>query len=262
MQMEIVNYSLDVLPLLFFVAVTAGLLDTLAGGGGLLTVPALILTGVPPLAALGTNKMQGCIGTATASCMMFKNKKVAWGSVKHLMLSAFIGAAIGTTTVQFIRTDMLSFIIPVVLVCIATYFLISPTPAENPSNSKLKDWKYKNVIVPCIGYYDGMFGPGTGSFFALSGISCQGHNLLTSTAIAKTLNFSTNVASLTVFLIAGHIVWKIGLTMMLGQAIGAWLGSHCLFKINPTYLRGIIVVMCCGMLVKYCNSMGWFNAFL
>ena len=257
--MEFANFSIELLSILFFVAVVAGLLDTLAGGGGLISIPALILSGVPPLAALGTNKLQGSVGTATASYMMFKNKKVHWSSVKYLMLSAFIGAVIGTIFVQFINTEILSFVIPIVLLFIAVYFLLSPMPTENQGKPRLSNMKYKNIVVPFIGYYDGMFGPGTGSFFALSGVSCRGHDLITSTAVAKPLNFSTNVASLIVFLIAGHIVWVIGILMMFGQVLGAWLGSHCLFKINPVYLRGIVVMMCCGMLIKYAHSMGWVN---
>jgi len=255
--LELANYSLELLSLLFLVAVIAGLLDTLAGGGGLISIPALILSGVPPLAALGTNKLQGSMGTATATFMMLKNKKVGWDNVKYLMLTAFIGAVLGTIAVQFINADVLTFVIPIVLLFIAIYFLISPRPTETQGEPKLTNRKYKNIVIPCIGYYDGMFGPGTGSFFALSGVSCRGHDLITSTAVAKPLNFATNIASLIVFLIAGHIVWVVGILMMLGQVLGAWLGSHCLFKINPAYLRGIVVLMCSGMLIKYADSMGW-----
>jgi uncharacterized membrane protein YfcA len=217
------------------------------------------LSGVPPLAALGTNKLQGSMGTATATYMMFKNKRITWDNVKYLMLTAFLGAVIGTIAIQFINTDVLTFVIPIVLLFIAIYFLISPKPAKTRGEPKLSSRKYKNLVVPFIGYYDGMFGPGTGSFFALSGVSCQGHDLLTSTAVAKPLNFATNIASLFVFLIAGHIVWVVGILMMLGQVLGASLGSHCLFKINPTYLRGLVVLMCSGMLIKYADSMGWLN---
>ncbi len=256
--MEFSSYSIELLSFLFFVSVIAGLLDTLAGGGGLISVPALILSGIPPLAALGTNKLQGSMGTATASYMMLKNKKISWGNVKYLMFTAFIGAVFGTIVVQFINTDVLTFVIPIVLLFIAIYFLISPKPVETHGEPKLTNKMYKNIVIPFIGYYDGMFGPGTGSFFALSGVSCQGHDLITSTAIAKPLNFATNIASLIVFLIAGHIVWVVGILMMLGQVLGAWLGSHCLFKINPAYLRGIVVLMCSGMLIKYADSMGWF----
>ncbi len=256
--MDLAHYSIELLSLLFLVSVIAGLLDTLAGGGGLIAVPALILSGVPPLAALGTNKLQGSMGTATASYMMLKNKKIIWNNIKYLMLTAFIGAGLGTVVVQFINTDILEFIIPIVLLFIAIYFLISPKPVNDRAEPKLTNKKYNNIVIPFIGYYDGMFGPGTGSFFALSGVVCRGHDLITSTAIAKPLNFATNIASLMVFVVAGHIVWVVGILMMVGQVLGAWIGSHCLFNINPTYLRAVVVLMCSAMLIKYADSMGWF----
>lgn len=257
--MEFANFSIELLSLLFLVAVTAGLVDTLAGGGGLIVIPALILSGVPPLAALGTNKLQGSIGTATSSYMMLKHKKISWKNIKPLMLRAFIGSIVGTIVVQFIDAEVLSFVIPIVLLCIALYFLISPIPTKSQEKPKLSANKYKNIVVPFIGYYDGMFGPGTGSFFALSGVACRGYDLIKATATAKPLNFTTNVASLIIFIIAGHIVWVIGIIMMVGQALGAWLGSHCLFRINPIYLRGIVVLMCGGMLIKYADSVDWFG---
>ena len=258
--MELANFSVELLALLFLVAVLAGFLDTLAGGGGLISMPAIILSGVPPLAALGTNKLQGSMGTATATYVMLKNKKITWDNVKFLMLTAFVGSVLGTITVQFIDATVLTFVIPIVLLLIAIYFLISPMVASSSAvKVKLSANKYQNAVIPVIGYYDGMFGPGTGSFFAMAGVSFRGHDLITSTAIAKALNFATNIASLIVFLIAGQLVWVIGLLMMLGQAIGAWLGSHFLFKINPAYLRFVIVLMCTAMLIKYADSVGWFG---
>lgn len=257
--MEIISFPIELLLFLFVIAIVAGLLDTLAGGGGLLTTPALILSGIPPLTALGTNKLQGSMGTATATYMMIKNRKVKWKNIKFLMLYAFIGSVFGTIVIQFVNTDILSFVIPIVLLIIAIYFLISPKPSENRKITKFPTIKYKNLVVPSIGFYDGMFGPGTGSFFALSGVYCRGHDLITSTAIAKPLNFSTNIASLLVFLAAGKIVWVSGIVMIFGQIIGAWIGSHVLFKINTAYLRVIIVVMSIAMLIKYTDSMGWFE---
>ena len=107
------------------------------------------------------------------------------------------------------------------------------------------------MVVPCIGFYDGMFGPGTGSFFSFSGVALRGLGLIDATVVAKTLNFATNVAALLIFLIAGKVVWVAGLTMMVGQFLGAWLGSKCLFQINIRLLRLLVVAMCCGMLIKY-----------
>jgi len=257
--LEFLGFPIELLCLLFVTAVVAGLLDTLAGGGGLISIPALILSGIPPLAALGTNKLQGSMGTATASYMMFKRKKIQWTSIRASMVAAFIGAVLGTITVQFIDTDILSFVIPIVLLCIALYFLVAPSPTDHNTKPKLSDKHYRNIIVPSIGYYDGMFGPGTGSFFALSGVSCRGFDLISATARAKPLNFATNLASLIVFLISGNIIWIVGGVMILGQVLGAWLGAHCLFKINPTYLRAVVVVMCTGMLIKYAESVDWFG---
>src|SRR5687767_7321395 len=109
--MEIISNLPSALMVLFIIAVLAGCLDTLAGGGGLIVLPALLLAGIPPLHALGTNKMQGTMGTAMASFMMVKHRRVRWHDVKFLMLSAFIGAGAGSVAVQFMNTDNLNFII-------------------------------------------------------------------------------------------------------------------------------------------------------
>lgn len=241
----------EVLLVLFFVALLAGCVDTLAGGGGLIVLPALILAGLPPLQALGTNKLQGSMGTFTASLMMLRYRRVSWSAVRFTMLTAFVGSAVGSIVLQFIDPGFLRSLIPLVLVVIAVYFLFAGKLLEAETRARVSAPLYRNCIVPAIGCYDGMFGPGTGSFFALAGVALQGRTLLEATASAKTLNFATNVASLLVFLLAGKIVWAVGLVMMAGQAAGAWLGSHILFRINPQYLRVVIVCICLAMLMRY-----------
>jgi len=251
--------AFEMLGFLFLAACIAGFIDTLAGGGGLITVPALILSGIPPHAALGTNKLQSSIGSGTATFIMFKKRKVCWTDVKFLMLAAFVGSLAGTVAVQFIDAKILGFIIPGVLVIIAAYFLLAPTPSEVNNQPRMSPQLYQRLLVPAIGWYDGMFGPGTGSFFALAGVSLRGHGMIDATIIAKTLNFATNIASLAVFLIAGKVVWLAGLTMMAGQLIGAAGGSYCLLRINPRYLRLLVVLMCLGMLARYAVANGWFS---
>jgi len=239
----------EILIFLFFLAVVAGTIDTLAGGGGLITIPALMLSGMPPLVALGTNKVQAVAGSATASFMMFKKKKVKFKDVRVLVLYAFLGSIVGSIMVQFIDVDVLSFVIPLALVGIVVYFIMAPVPKQ--SEAKITKSQYKKSAVPLIGLYDGAFGPGTGSFFALAGVSLRGHDLIHSTAVAKTLNFGTNIASVIVFVAAGKVLWIPALTMMLGQFIGAQLGSHFLFKINPNHLRLLLISICLIMLTKY-----------
>ncbi|KGJ92696.1 TSUP family transporter [Colwellia psychrerythraea] len=252
--MEFAGLTIEIALFLFSIAIIAGFLDTLAGGGGLLTLPALMMSGMPPLLALGTNKLQSCVGAGTASMMMLRNRRVRWRQIKELMPAAFIGSVIGTVIVQFVNTEALTFIIPVVISVIGIYFLLTPTVDAENKPAKVSAVSYRNFVVPLIGCYDGVLGPGTGSFFTLAGRALRAQKFLEATAIAKTLNFSTNIASLLVFLFAGQVIWLVGFIMMLGQFIGAWLGAHCLFKIPVNYLRYLVVIMCFGMLAKYVTT--------
>lgn len=247
--MELV-LSGDMLAILFFVALIAGVIDTLAGGGGLITAPALILVGLPPIVALGTNKLQGFIGTATATIMMILKKKVTFNEIKLLMFYAFISSAIGTFALQFINTKSLQFIIPIIIFITGLYFLLMPR-GKTIEEPKLTEKTYRKTVVPLIGFYDGMFGPGTGSFFSASEIICRANNLIKATALAKAMNFATDIASVFVYMFYGEIAFFIGGIMMVGGAIGAYIGANFLVKINPEYLRLLVVSMCFLMLIKY-----------
>lgn len=257
--METALLSVDLLIFLFMAAFIAGVIDTLAGGGGLIVLPALIMSGIPPLAALGTNKLQGTMGTATATLMMLRSRAVQWREVRLPMLYAFIGSVAGTIAVQFVDTEVLVFVIPLVLLLIVIYFILSPFFASKHPEPRLSKKKFETGVVPLIGWYDGMFGPGTGSFFALAGVSLRAQNLIESTARAKTLNFATNIGSLCIFLLVGKVMWSVGLIMMAGQFAGAWVGSKCLLTINPNVLRLVVVTMCLAMLCKYAFNLGWFG---
>jgi len=211
---------------------------------------------LPPISALGTNKLQGCIGTGTATLLLLKKSKIRWRHIRPLFIAAFAGSVIGTVAVQFFSQESLSLVIPVVLVLIIGYFLL-----YNPSRStnftlKLGARKFTCLVIPGIGFYDGMFGPGTGSFFTFSNVLLRRMKLVAATAMAKPLNFATNVASLTVFILFGHVVWHVGLVMMLGQAVGAWLGVHLLYRVPPQYLRVFVITICLLMLAKYIASGG------
>ncbi len=243
--------SIELLAALFFVAALAGWVDTLAGGGGLITVPALLLTGMPPVMALGTNKLQGVVGTATASFYLLRSRALVWRNIKALMLFALFGAALGTLLVQFIDASALMLIVPFVLGIIAVYFLVLTFVPGIEGRERLSDTQFRRWLVPGIGFYDGMFGPGTGSFFSLAGSYFRGQSVVEASVNAKALNCATNLASLAVFVVAGQLVWLVGAVMALGQILGAWLGARSLLKVNPTYLKLMIVTVCLLMLVRY-----------
>ena len=252
--MDIANFSIEILAFLFFVGVVAGFLDTLVGGGGLLAVPALLLSGIPPIYVLGTNKFQGSMGTGIATFLLFRKKKLDWNSVKNLMFASFIGSIVGGVIIQFVDTQFLSFVIPIVLVFIAIYFIVSPKPksiASNPKSNK----KFELFAVPVVGFYDGMFGPGAGSFFAMTGVMIKKLEIIQATILAKPLNFASNIAGFIVFFSFGHIAFLIGILMMMGQMIGAFFGTHYLLKANPLIIRFLIVIISISMLIKYMLSL-------
>ena len=129
--------------------------------------------------------------------------------------------------------------------------LLAPNSGEITSEPRVnkKTWQYG--IAPLIGFYDGYLGPGTGMFFALGGIALRGLDMITATANAKILNFTSNVASLVFFVLGGKVLWSVGLMMMLGQMIGASLGAHVAVRGGVKFIRPLIVVMCFAMLAKY-----------
>ena len=247
--MEAIDLSLSILLTLFLIAVLAGFIDTLVGGGGLITIPALLMCGMSPLSALGTNKMQAVAGSGTASFMMLKRRRVNFDDVKILMIYAFIGSLFGSVFVQSINPGALQILIPIVIVVIALYFLFAPSASLEATKPMVSEAKYRATAVPAIGCYDGMFGPATGSFFVLAGVSLRGQEVIHATAVAKTLNFATNIASLLVFLVYGKIVFIVAGVMMFGQLVGANLGARYLLKINPSVLRYLLVIMSFIMLL-------------
>ena len=252
--MDIANFSLEILAFLFLIGVLAGFLDTLVGGGGLLAVPALLLSGIPPIYVLGTNKFQGSMGTGIATYLLFRKKKLDWQSIKNLMIASFIGSVIGGIIVQFVDTEILSFVIPIVLVIIAIYFIVSPKPRVISSSSN-SDKRFESYAVPGVGFYDGMFGPGAGSFFVMTGVMLKKLEIIQATILAKPLNFASNIAGLIVFFIFGHIAFIVGLVMMLGQFIGSFVGTHYLLKANPKVIRILIVISSLAMRAKYVDSL-------
>ncbi|TGG95682.1 hypothetical protein E4656_04530 [Natronospirillum operosum] len=242
--------SPELLAMLFVAAIVAGFVDTLAGGGGLITLPALLLAQVPPVAALATNKLQASFGTLTASWRMVGSRMVRWRDVRGLFWAAVIGSAIGTLLVQRVDPSILDILIPVVLIGMALYYLLAPDTTE-ASQPRIGEPTYRNTVAPAIGFYDGFFGPGTGSLFAFTRNTLRGDSLLDSTARAKIMNFGSNVVSLLLFALGGHMVWLAGGVMILGQLIGATLGSQMIVRGRVQWIRPLIVIVCVAMAIRY-----------
>lgn len=245
------SLTLEVILLLTAVATIAGFIDAIAGGGGLLTIPAMLLANIPPVMTLGTNKLQAASGALTASLTMIKKGIVKPSTMKMAIAGAFIGSVLGTIAVQLSPPDMLEKLIPFLIAAIGIYTLFAPSLGEVEAEPRVSESTWQRVVAPLIGFYDGYVGPGTGMFFALGNVALRGRQIIVATGAAKILNLSTNIASLIFFVLGGNVLWKVGLAMMVGQTLGAYAGSHMVVKGGSKIIRPVIVLVCLAMVTKY-----------
>lgn len=236
------DLGLDTYATLTAVAFVAGFIDAIAGGGGLLTVPAMLSAGIPPITVLATNKLQGSFGSGTA-CWNFSRKgMIDWQSYWPIVLVIFVLSGMGAWVVQSIKADVLSLIVPVLLIAVAAYVLLSPRMHDEDAHRRIGRAGYAPV-AGAIGFYDGFFGPGAGSFFATTLVSLRGMGLTRATAHTKAFNFASNISSLIMFVVGGHILFALGLCMAVGTTLGAYAGSHTAMRFGAKVIRPLLVVI-------------------
>ncbi len=234
--------SLDIVALLFAAALTAGFVDSIAGGGGLIAIPALLWAGLGPVETLATNKAQAVFGSGTAAWNFYRQGALSARSAAFAVVCTFAGSAAGALLVQRLDSSALQRLIPVLLIAFALYFLFSPRVSDLDSHQRLGSGAFALTVGLGVGFYDGFFGPGTGTFFAMGYVSLLGYNLRRATAHSKLLNVTSNLAALLFFLPGGHIDWTIAAVMAAGQAGGAWLGSHLVLRHGTALVRPVLVV--------------------
>lgn len=238
------------LGLLALAALLAGFIDAIAGGGGLITVPALLATGMPPTMALATNKLQGCFGSFSASVYYFRRGLIDWRNMKWAVVCTFVGSVLGTLLVQYIDASVLEKVLPFLLAVFALYFLFSPRIGDEDRQRRLGIIPFALLVGTGVGFYDGFFGPGAGSFFALGFIALAGYSMGKATAHTKVLNFTSNIASLLFFILGGQVVWVAGLAMAGGQFLGARLGSKMVVTKGTRIIRPMLVTVSLIMSVR------------
>lgn len=242
-------------PALTGVAALAGFVDAVAGGGGLITVPALIYAGLPPAMVLGTNKLQSCSGTALATWRYHRAGLFQLRPNLPAVLFVLAGAALGAWAVQRISPGLLKLLVPVLLIVMAAYTLLSPKMHDHEGEAKITEKAYL-PIAGGIGFYDGFFGPGTGQFFAVTLVSLRGFGLTRATGLTKLFNLTSNLASLAVFALGGQIWVALGLCMALGSMTGAWAGSHMATRLGAKFIRPLLVTVSLSLTAKL--VWGWF----
>jgi len=235
---------------LFLAAFVAGFIDSIAGGGGLITVPAMLIAGIPPLETLGTNKLQSLFGSASATSAYARRGHVKLGEQLPMAVRSAIGGGPGAGPPPPAPRDVLRASLPFLLIAIGLYFAIKPNLSDSDRHRRITPFLFGMTFVPAIGFYDGVFGPGTGSFFMLSFVSLAGFGLLKATAHTKFLNFGSNVGAFTVFLLNGVILWKVGLLMGLGQFLGAQAGSRLAMRSGAKIIKPLLVITCMVLALK------------
>jgi uncharacterized membrane protein YfcA len=228
-------------PLLFAGGAIAGFVDSIAGGGGLITLPVLLGVGMDPRAALGTNKLQSTFGAATATYHYAAAGTMSLRECARGFAMTFIGAIIGALAVQLIDAAVLRRVIPFLLISIALFVWLRPKLGEADLHPRMSRGLFDFVLGLALGFYDGFFGPGVGTFWTMAFVLGLGFNLTKATGSTKAMNFASNIASLLVFIAAGQVVYTAGLIMGAGQLIGARLGSRIVVSRGTRFIRPIFL---------------------
>jgi len=242
--------SPEVFLFLLTVAAAAGFIDAIAGGGGLLVLPILLWAGLTPAQALATNKLQAVFGSFSATVRFIRQGTIDLHLMFRAIIFAFAGSACGTICIQLIDSAALEKLIPILLISFTIYFLFSPRVGDEDVKPRISLNLFSFTIAFIIGFYDGFFGPGTGSFFAMAFVMLLGYNLIKATAHAKLLNFTSNLAALIFFILGGQVVWKVGLIMAIGQFIGGYMGAHMVLRHGTVLIRPLLAMISLSITLK------------
>ncbi len=241
----------DLLLYLFMVATLASFVDAIAGGGGLITLPALLMiSGIDPISAVATNKLQASVGGISATIMLAKKKLINWKSVLPIALTSMFGACLGALSINLMPKNIIVILVPILLVVVVLYFSLAPKINHEDRPAKLAVFTFSLSVMPMLGFYDGVFGPGAGAFFMLAFSSLLGFGMLKTLAHTKVANMSSNLGALGIFIIKGSVIFPIGLSMAAGSFIGSRIGILCAVKLGAHIIKPLVIIMCVAMIIK------------
>jgi len=250
-------FSLWQLGLLFATGLTAGFVDAIAGGGGLITIPVLLSFGVDPKYALGTNKLQASFGSGSAAWHYSRAGTVHVNDCLLGFVMSLIGAALGSWAVQSVDTGLLRRSIPILLLAVALYTLLQPRLGFEDVHPRMGRRAFYILFGLGIGFYDGFFGPGTGTFWAMAFMLGLGFNMTRATGYTKVMNFASNLSSLAFFICAGKVHFAAGLVMGVGQLIGARIGASMVITRGTKFIRPIFIGAVLAVTLKLLYSGSW-----
>ncbi|MGV6393267.1 TSUP family transporter [Pseudomonas caspiana] len=240
------SVDLSTLVVLAVVAFVAGFIDSIAGGGGLLTTPALMTAGLPPHLVLGTNKLSSTFGSAIASYTFYRRKLFDPKQWTRALIGTAVGALIGAVIAHYLPAAWINQMLPVIVFGCGLYLLFGGTP-KAPVDTHLpikKKWQLPQGLG--LGFYDGVAGPGTGAFWTVSSLLLYPLDLVKASGVARSMNFVSNATALSVFIFSGQVDWLIGLSMGVAVMCGAAIGARSAIKGGARFIRPVFitVVLC------------------
>lgn len=236
--------------LLTAVAFVAGYISSIAGAGGLLTLPLLLWTGLPPVQALATNKVQSALGTLSSTWNFFRKGHLHLRELVPAIVLALIGSVGGTLVVQRVGNEVLVRLIPIMLIVIAIYFLFSPRIADHATRARISHLQFAVIVALPMGFYGGFFGPGMGSIFPFLFVWLCGYSLPKATAQTKMMVLTINATSATLFVAGGHVLWDVAALMSAAQMLGARLGSNAVMSRGTGFVQPVIITVTVVMALK------------
>ncbi len=230
-------------PLFFIASIVGGVVGSLSGGAGMITMPLLLVSGLNPLQALATNKLQACVGSFVSAAHYYHQGLVDMKESRTLMLIATFFGAMGAILVQFVEIALLSKILPFVMIAVGAYFLLSPNISDKDrAKNPHKIFLFISIVV--AGLYGGFLGIGIGSFVLALLVSIGGYGLSKALAHSRWVVFSINISSTLFFILGGNVLWILGIIMCVGQSIGASLGARLAIKHGARIIRPIVICVC------------------
>lgn len=242
--------SLDLALSLIGAAFVAGFVDAIAGGGGLITLPVLLLAGATPLQAFSTNKVQGAFGAATAALTYAAKGQVNLRAQLGAASLAFLSGLAGAFLVSVLPTEALRRVLPFILIAIAAFFALRKGLDDTDRAERIRPAAFAAFVVPLIGFYDGLIGPGAGAFYMIGFVMLAGYGVLKATAHTKLLNFASNLGGLAAFAAIGAPWWVTGIAMGLAQVAGASLGARLAMKKGARLIKPLLVVTSTALAVR------------
>lgn len=240
--------------LLGVAAFSAGLVDAVVGGGGLIQLPTMfsVFPNMAPATLIGTNKLASIFGTSVAAVSYARRVAIAWSVAAPAAIAALVFAFLGAYTVTQVSAEFMRLLLPIVLVAVAAYTFARKDfgSVHAPVHSGVKEQTLALLVGSGIGFYDGFFGPGTGSFLVFLFVRIFGFDFLGASAVAKVVNVACNFAALIWFGYSGHLIWQLGLLMAICQIGGAFIGSRLAMKHGSGFVRQLFLIVVSVLILK------------